>query len=159
MPPQYLSENSFIFSIGLATPVYHHAMGWFEAGESVRYLGRTADIGFMTPDYRGGLAYNRGWGRALGSESRGWFADTSNDGLYVSRFQARICCCIHRTAPDYLLPGVRQCADFLELEHNLRLEGIFVGELLRDWARGALAHSMPCRSPCSSRFKQCAAHS
>jgi len=86
LPPQYLSENSFIFSIGLATPVYHHAMGWFEAGESMSYLGRTKATGFLTPDYRGGLAYNRGWGKSLGSESRGWFADTSNDGLYVSRF-------------------------------------------------------------------------
>ena len=86
LPPQYLSENSFIFSIGLATPMYHHAVGWFEAGESLRYLGRTDHIGLLTPDYRGGISYNRGWGRALGSESRGWFADTSNDGLYISRF-------------------------------------------------------------------------
>ena len=87
LPPQYLSENSFIFSIGLATPVYHHAMGWFEAGESFRYLGRTSRVGLLTPDYRGGIAYNRGWGRALGSEKTGWFADTSNDGLYVHRFE------------------------------------------------------------------------
>ena len=86
LPPQYLSENSFIFAIGLATPVYHHAVGWFEAGESLRYLGRTNRVGFMTPDYRGGLSYNQGWGRSLGSETSGWFADTGNDGLYVHRF-------------------------------------------------------------------------
>ena len=86
LPPQYLSENSFIFSIGLATPVYHHAVGWFEAGESLSYLGKTSHTGLLTPDYRGGLSYNRGWGRALGSEAPGWFADTSNDGLFVSRF-------------------------------------------------------------------------
>ena len=86
LPPQYLSENSFIFSIGLATPVYHHTVGWFEAGEALSYIGKTSHTGLLTPDYRGGVSYNRGWGRALNSESRGWFADTSNDGLFVSRF-------------------------------------------------------------------------
>ena len=86
LPPQYLSENSFIFSIGLATPVYHHTVAWFEAGESLRYLGRTKTVGLLTPDYRGGISYNRGWGQALGSHERGWFADTGNDGLYVHRF-------------------------------------------------------------------------
>jgi tetratricopeptide (TPR) repeat protein len=86
LPPQYLSENSFIFAIGLATPVYHHAMGWFEVGESLSYLGKTSQTGLLTPDYRGGLSYNRGWGRPLGSKEQGWFADSSNDGLYVSRF-------------------------------------------------------------------------
>ncbi|HEY3738822.1 MAG TPA: tetratricopeptide repeat protein [Bryobacteraceae bacterium] len=86
LPPQYLSENSFIFAIGLATPVYHHAMGWFEAGEALSYLGHTSQTGLMIPDYRGGLSYNRGWGQALGSKESGWFADSSNDGLFVSRF-------------------------------------------------------------------------
>ena len=87
LPPQYLSENSFIFSIGLATPVYHHAVAWFEAGESLRYSGRTGGAGLLTPDYRGGIAYSRGWGRSLNSEAPGWFADTANDGLYVHRFE------------------------------------------------------------------------
>lgn len=86
LPPQYLSENSFIFAVGLATPVYHHAVAWFEAGESLRYLGKGGGTGFLTPDYRGGASYNRGWGRMLGAESRGWFAETNNDAVFVSRF-------------------------------------------------------------------------
>ena len=86
LPPQYLSENSFIFSIGLATPVYHHTVAWFEAGEALSYLGKTSRSGLLVPDYRGGISYNRSWGRALGSETPGWFADSSNDGLYVHRF-------------------------------------------------------------------------
>jgi tetratricopeptide (TPR) repeat protein len=86
IPAQYLSENSFIFSIGLATPVYQHTRAWFEVGESFRYLGRGGGAGLLTPDYRGGISYNRGWGRMLTSESQGWFAETNNDGIYVSRF-------------------------------------------------------------------------
>ncbi len=86
LPPQYLSENSFIFAVGLATPVYHHAVGWFEVGESLSYLGKSDHQGLLTPDYRGGISYARGWGRNLASEAPGWFADTANDGLFVSRF-------------------------------------------------------------------------
>lgn len=86
LPPQYLSENSFIFAVGLATPVYHHAVGWFEAGESLSYFGKSTHQGLLTPDYRGGLSYARSWGRNLNSEAPGWFADTANDGLFVSRF-------------------------------------------------------------------------
>jgi Tfp pilus assembly protein PilF len=77
--PQYLSERSAIVALGLATRSTHGVHGWFEAGEAIAYRGT------MLPDYRGGVSFSRGFGR-LSPESRGWFADTANDGIFVSRF-------------------------------------------------------------------------
>lgn len=69
---QSLSERSVILSVGLTTPVWRGARGWFEAGNAIGYT-----TGRMLPDYRGGLAFGRGW--------RG-MVDTTVDALYVSRF-------------------------------------------------------------------------
>ncbi len=79
--PQYLSERSVILGIGAATPPWHGATGWFEAGESFRY-----DSGHVGPDYRGGLAYSKGFGNLLVGGKHGAFAETNDDGLFVSRF-------------------------------------------------------------------------
>jgi hypothetical protein len=38
------------------------------------------------PDYRGGIAYAKGFGNLLAPGRRGWFAETNDDGLFVSRF-------------------------------------------------------------------------
>lgn len=84
--PQYLSESSFIFGVGLATANWKGAMGWFEAGEAVKYLGSRKDVGAMVPDYRGGVSFAKGWGRLLGAK-HGAFAETNEDGVFVSRFQ------------------------------------------------------------------------
>lgn len=83
--PQYLSESSFLFAVGLASRYWHGLMLWGEAGEAVSYLRR--ERGRMVPDYRGGIAYGRGAGRLLGAESPGWFAETHEDGVFLSRFQ------------------------------------------------------------------------
>lgn len=83
--PQYLSESSFIFGAGLSTKVVHGLMGWAEAGEAVRYLSRK-DVGAMIPDYRGGIAYAKGFGHLLNG-GHGLFAETNEDGIFVSRFQ------------------------------------------------------------------------
>jgi hypothetical protein len=85
--PQYLSESAFIVGFGLATPVWRGLMAWAEAGEAISYLGRRADAGLMVPDYRGGLAFGRGWGKLMGAESGGLFVETNDDLVYVSRFQ------------------------------------------------------------------------
>jgi hypothetical protein len=60
-------------------------MAWVEAGAAIRYSS-SPQTGFQTQDYRGGVSYSRGWGRLLGSEARGWFAETHGDGVFVSRF-------------------------------------------------------------------------
>jgi tetratricopeptide (TPR) repeat protein len=84
--PQYLSESSLIFGAGLATNSYKGLMAWGEAGTAVSYLGGRKDVGTAIPDYRGGVAFVKGFGRLLGSESGGAFFETSDDGVFVSRF-------------------------------------------------------------------------
>ncbi len=84
--PAYLSESSVIFGVGMATASFHGATGWFEAGESVKYLPSRTDVGGAIPDYRGGISYAKGFGHMIGG-SHGFFAETNDDGVYVSRFQ------------------------------------------------------------------------
>lgn len=84
--PEYLSERSAILAIGAATSTFHGATAWFEAGESLRYSPSAADPGVVVPDYRGGVSYAKGWGELLATGRHGLFAETNDDGLYVSRF-------------------------------------------------------------------------
>jgi hypothetical protein len=83
--PQYLSESSFIFGLGMATSTWRGFTGWGEAGEAVKYLGSRKDVGAMIPDYRGGISYGKGFGHLLNG-SHGLFAETNDDGIFVSRF-------------------------------------------------------------------------
>lgn len=85
--PQYLSESSFIFGLGVTTRTWHGATGWFEAGESVNYLPGRKDEGSAIPDYRGGVSYAKGFGHLMNSPEAGLFAETNDDGVFVSRFQ------------------------------------------------------------------------
>jgi tetratricopeptide (TPR) repeat protein len=84
--PEYLSERSVILGLGVATDAWHGATAWFEAGESLRYSPSAIDPGRVVPDYRGGVAYGKGWGGLLARGAHGWFAETNDDGVYVSRF-------------------------------------------------------------------------
>ena len=84
--PQYLSESSFIFGLGVSTLPRHGLVAWFEAGEAVKYLTDRKDVGAMIPDYRGGISYAKGFGHLLGG-ARGLFFETNEDGVFVSRFQ------------------------------------------------------------------------
>ncbi len=84
--PQYLSERSVILGIGVATPAWNGATAWFEAGESLRYSATPQDPGRVLPDYRGGVSFAKGFGNLLAAGRHGWFAETNDDGLYVSRF-------------------------------------------------------------------------
>ena len=79
--PQYLSESSFILAVGAATAPWHGITGWAEAGWAISYI-----TGHMLPDYRGGISAARGIGHTLRGESSGWFADTTLDAVFVSRF-------------------------------------------------------------------------
>jgi tetratricopeptide (TPR) repeat protein len=84
--PQYLSESAFIVGVGLASRYWHGFTLWGEAGEAISYLHRP-DQGRMVPDFRGGVSYSRARGQLLGGEAPGLFAETSDDGVFVSRFQ------------------------------------------------------------------------
>lgn len=75
--PQSLSESSFVVAGGARTAPWRRVTGWFEAGWAISYV-----TGHMLPDYRGGFSGQ--WQKI--PESSGWFADTSADALYVSRF-------------------------------------------------------------------------
>jgi hypothetical protein len=75
-----------ILAAGVATKSFYGATGWFEAGESLRFNPTLADPGRLVPDYRGGVSYVKGFGQLLGGESHGFFAETNDDGIYVSRF-------------------------------------------------------------------------
>ncbi len=59
--PQYLSESSLIFAVGVATTPWHGITGWFEAGESMNYLPSRTDEGKIIPDYRGGVSGAKGY--------------------------------------------------------------------------------------------------
>jgi Flp pilus assembly protein TadD len=83
--PQYLSENSMIAALGIGTKVWHGIFGWFEAGEALRYR-HSENTGFMVPDYRGGVSFSRGLGHLLSGAGHGYFAETANDGVFVSHF-------------------------------------------------------------------------
>lgn len=84
--PEYLSERSAILALGAASSPFHGATAWFEAGESLRYSPSAADPGVVVPDYRGGVSYAKGFGGLLATGRHGLFAETNDDGLYVSRF-------------------------------------------------------------------------
>jgi tetratricopeptide (TPR) repeat protein len=84
--PQYLSERSVILAVGLATVPWHRVTGWFEAGESLAYSVAPSSPRRGLPDYRGGLSYTKGFGHLLGAGSHGLFAESSDDGIFVSRF-------------------------------------------------------------------------
>ncbi len=84
--PQYLSERSIIAALGVATKPYYGTTAWFEAGESLRLNPTQANPGRLLPDYRGGVSYVKGLGHLLAGASHGRFAETNDDGIYVSRF-------------------------------------------------------------------------
>ncbi|MBM3746256.1 MAG: tetratricopeptide repeat protein [Acidobacteria bacterium] len=84
--PQYLSESSFLLATGLTGSPWPGVTLWAEAGAAASYLRRPQDRR-LAPDFRGGVALSRGLGRLLGGEGSGLFAETSADGVYISRFQ------------------------------------------------------------------------
>ena len=80
--PQYFSESSVIFGLGIATQVKRGLMGWFEVGTSVRYRHRN-DVALAVSDLRGGLSFARAWRGPV----RLGFLETNDDAVFISRFQ------------------------------------------------------------------------
>lgn len=85
--PQYLSESSFLFALGLASRQWRGFTLWGEAGTAVSYLARQQNVRRRMPDYRGGAAYSKGFGQLLGGEAPGVFFETNDDGVFLSRFR------------------------------------------------------------------------
>jgi Tfp pilus assembly protein PilF len=85
--PPFLSESSLIFGLGLATDYWRGMMLWAEAGTATSYLASGRNQPRMAPDYRGGIAFTKGYGQLLGSRTPGVFFETNDDGVFVSRFQ------------------------------------------------------------------------
>jgi hypothetical protein len=86
--PQYLSERAAIVAAGIATPFWRGLMGWFEAGVQMPVLSSDTAINRkVTPDSRGGASFTKGIGHLLTSGSRGLFAETNDDVIYVRRFE------------------------------------------------------------------------
>jgi tetratricopeptide (TPR) repeat protein len=73
--PQYLSERSAIFAVGVTANTWHGVTPWFEVGKAISY-----QTGLGQSDFRGGLSY------AKTVHRRKLFAETTDDFLYVSRF-------------------------------------------------------------------------
>ena len=88
--PAYLSETAVITAVGVAAPLKHGLYLWGEAGEAFSYLGRRLDSGVAQPDYRGGVAWMRGFGHGAAGAQSGWFAETGFDTVYVSRFAGNV---------------------------------------------------------------------
>jgi hypothetical protein len=84
--PQYLSESSVVLAGGVGSNSWRGLMGWAEAGAAVGYLNRGPQVSRVTPDYRGGLSYGKGFGHLLGADEPGWFFEVNADGIYVSRY-------------------------------------------------------------------------
>jgi hypothetical protein len=121
--PQTLSESSFIVAGGVRTEPWHGVTGWFEAGSAMSYV-----TGHLLPDYRGGFS---GQWRKM-PESTGWFADTSADGLYMSRFDK-----------DYLLYDQSRAATWFRVSHvQLYWNGNFTLDL-----KGRLGPISPRQGP------------
>jgi len=84
--PQALSESAVVVAGGLASARKHGWMAWGEAGGSWQYFAKRNNTATIRSDFRGGVNFARGFGAAnLGSEG-GWFASTTVDGVFLSRF-------------------------------------------------------------------------
>jgi len=84
--PQALSESAVVVAGGLASARKHGWMAWGEVGGAWQYFAKRNNTATIRSDYRGGVNFGRGFGAAnLGSEG-GWFASTTFDGVFISRF-------------------------------------------------------------------------
>ena len=107
--PQYLSESSFIVGAGVASRYWHGIMAWAEAGEAISYLGKRPGAGEMMPDYRGGVAFARGWGQSSAPKSPACFSRpmptaSSSAALATTSSPTR------KIAPDSRPPPSPECA-------------------------------------------------
>ncbi len=84
--PRGLSERALVGAVGLATPRQKGWMAWGEAGESWQYFASQQGVATLKPDYRAGANFAHSFGAAnLGNEG-GYFATTTFDAVFLSRF-------------------------------------------------------------------------
>ena len=84
--PQHLSDSAAVVGAGIATPYWRGTMAWAEAGTAIRYVSKAPGLGRMTPDYRAGISYAKGFGHLSPGDGPGLFFETTADGLFVSRY-------------------------------------------------------------------------
>jgi Tfp pilus assembly protein PilF len=88
--PAYLSETAIILGVGLRAPLGGGFTAWGEAGQAISYLGRRLDGGAAIPDYRGGVAFLRGWGPGVAMNRGGRLLETGFDTVWLSRFRSNL---------------------------------------------------------------------
>ncbi len=88
--PGALSESAVVLAVGLASPRKHGLMAWGESGGSWQYFAKRNGTATIRSDYRGGVNFARGFGAANLSNEGGWFAATTVDGVYLSRFDNNV---------------------------------------------------------------------
>ena len=81
--PQYLSERSAILALGLATATGTEPRAGLKPANRCAIAQRPG----WSPDYRGGVSYAKGFGHLLAPGAQGLFAETNDDGIFVSRFE------------------------------------------------------------------------
>ena len=84
--PQALSESAIVLAVGVATPRKHGLMAWGEAGGSWQYFAAKNHTAKIRSDYRGGVNFSKAIGAANLSSEGGWFAMSTADAVYLSRF-------------------------------------------------------------------------
>lgn len=85
-PHQLLSENAWIPAVGVSTNYWHGAVLWAEAGFAAKYRSRTRHPPGNRADFRGGLAFSKGFGHLLGSAQPGPYVETNADVIFLSQF-------------------------------------------------------------------------
>lgn len=123
--PIPLSERAVIAGAGIAAPLGRNLHAWAEAGEAIRYSGESG--GRLTPDYRGGLFFNRGWGAHMTSPEGGWFAELDVDGVYLSRYEHDVLAVVQNrtgyTSPPIARLGGFQWQVLLHTNFNADVKG------------------------------------
>jgi Tfp pilus assembly protein PilF len=82
LSPQGLSESAAIPGVGISAQPWRGLTLWGEAGWSFSYLHKEN----RGSDFRGGISYARAVGHTLDSSKSGMVAETTADGVFVSRF-------------------------------------------------------------------------
>jgi Flp pilus assembly protein TadD len=145
----FLSESSLIFAGGVASKSWKGLVTWAESGVALNYLPGRRDIARWMPDHRGGAAFSKGWGSQLGGETSGWFFDTTDDAVFISRFdnntlfvsQNRAGWTFQRFQPfwatHFTLDAKRQSwANFAELGPGLRVRLPRGAHVTASWLTG-----------------------
>jgi hypothetical protein len=85
-PYQFLSESSLIPAVGIATSYWHGAMLWAEAGWAANYRLDTRNQPRSRTDFRGGLAFAKGFGHLMGAPTAGPYFETNADAVLMTQF-------------------------------------------------------------------------